>query len=87
LMAADEGWQPPPPMPDAHDWIQTTSLEWLKGEIIAMYKDKLELELTSLLDFDITVIWDRTRDPRPDSDGVIPEQDDFRLVFFVGFDF
>lgn len=47
----------------------------------------LELELTRLLDFDITFIWDRIEDPQPDADGVLPKQDDFRLVFFLGFDF
>lgn len=43
-MAADEGWQPPPPMPDSFDWVQTTSLEWLKGTIVAMYDDELEFD-------------------------------------------
>jgi hypothetical protein len=47
----------------------------------------LELELTSLLDFDITFIWDRIENPRPNEDDVVPEQDDYRLVFFLGFDF
>jgi len=46
-----------------------------------------EFELTSLFDFDITIFWDRIQDPRPDSDGVLPEQDDFRLTFGLGFDF
>jgi hypothetical protein len=46
-----------------------------------------EFELTSLLDFDITIVWDRIQDPRPDSDNVLPEQDDFRLTFGLGFDF
>lgn len=44
IAADDEGWQPPPPMPDNFDWVQTTSLEWLRGEIIAMYDDKLEFD-------------------------------------------
>ncbi len=47
----------------------------------------LEFELTSLLDFDITLIWDRIENPQPNQNGVLPEQDDFRLVFFLGFDF
>jgi len=47
----------------------------------------LELELTSLLDFDITFIWDRTRNPQSDQNGLVPKQDDYRLVFFLGFDF
>ena len=40
----EESWQPPPPMPDDFDWVQMTSGEWLKGEIIAMYGDVLEFD-------------------------------------------
>ena len=47
----------------------------------------LELELNTILDFDITLIWDRIQNPRPDAFGIVPEQDDLRLVFFLGFDF
>ena len=47
----------------------------------------LELDITRLLDFDITFIWDRIENPQPDSDGIVPKQDDYRLVFFLGFDF
>jgi hypothetical protein len=47
----------------------------------------LGFELTRLLDFDITFIWDRIQNPQPDADGLIPKQDDYRLVFFLGFDF
>jgi len=47
----------------------------------------LEFELTTILDFDITFIWDRIQNPRADSAGIVPEQDDFRLTFFLGFDF
>ncbi len=46
-----------------------------------------EVELTSLLDFDITFIWDRIEDPRPDSDGNVPDSDDFRLILGLGLDF
>jgi putative salt-induced outer membrane protein YdiY len=31
-------------MPDDFDWVQMNSGEWLKGEIIAMYKDTLEFD-------------------------------------------
>jgi hypothetical protein len=48
-------WQPTPPMPEKFDWIQLTSDEWLKGEIIAMYDDKLEFDSDELdlLEFDM----------------------------------
>jgi len=41
-------WQPPPPMPDDFDWVQLTSGEWLKGEIIAMYEKTLEFDSDKL---------------------------------------
>jgi len=47
----------------------------------------LETELTKILDFDVTFIWDRIKNPRPASDGTVPEQDDFRLLFGLGIDF
>ena len=56
---AEEGekdWQPPPPMPDDFDWIQLTSGEWLKGEIIAMYEDSLEFDSDEL--DDLTLAWE-----------------------------
>lgn len=45
-----------------------------------------EFELTSKLDFDITFIWDRIQNPQADALGIVPEQDDYRLVFFLGLD-
>jgi hypothetical protein len=47
----------------------------------------LETELTDMLDFDITFIWDRTQEPAPRSDGTIPARDDFQLRFVVSIDF
>jgi len=46
----------------------------------------LELELTRIFDLDISLIWDRTQNPRPEADGVTPKKDDYRLVLFLGFD-
>lgn len=50
-LAADDNatsWQPAPPMPDDFDWVQMTSGEWLKGEIIAMYEKSLEFDSDKL---------------------------------------
>jgi putative salt-induced outer membrane protein YdiY len=46
-----------------------------------------ETELTGLIDFDISWIWDRIQDPRPDSLGITPEKDDFRTTVGLTFDF
>ena len=45
-----------------------------------------ELDITRVLDLDITLVWDRIQDPQPDSDGNLPEQDDFRLILALGLD-
>jgi len=47
---AKKDWGPAPPMPDEFDWVQLVSDEWLKGEIIAMYKESLEFDSDELDD-------------------------------------
>ncbi len=46
----------------------------------------VEIELTSILDFDISFVWDRTQDPQTRADGTVPKQDDFQLLFTLGVD-
>ena len=48
--AKNRTWVPEVPdgMPQQWDWIQLTSLEWLKGEFIALYDDKVEFESDEL---------------------------------------
>lgn len=36
------------PPPDDYDWVQLTSDEWLKGELIALYDDELTFDSDSL---------------------------------------
>ncbi len=45
------------------------------------------IELTSIIDFDVALVWDRTRDPQPRSDGSVPEQDDLQWLLLLGIDF
>lgn len=52
-----EGWAPPgPPQDDPKDWIRLKSGEWLRGEILALYRHTLDFESDELdqlsLDFD-----------------------------------
>ena len=49
-------------MPDAFDWIQLTSGEWLKGELIAMYDGSLEFDSDEL--DNLTLDWDDVRQVR-----------------------
>jgi hypothetical protein len=37
----------------------------------------LETELTGWLDFDVSFVWDRTKDPTAEADGTVPKPDDF----------
>jgi hypothetical protein len=45
------------------------------------------LELTDVLDFDVSFTWDRVEDPTPREDGTVPEKDDFRTGVGLGLDF
>ena len=47
----------------------------------------LEFEISKALEFDITLAWDRIKNPQANVEGLIPEQDDYRLMFFLGLDF
>jgi putative salt-induced outer membrane protein YdiY len=47
----------------------------------------LSIDALGPLDFDISFVWDRVQRPRPDSSGVVPKKDDFRLILGLGFDF
>jgi hypothetical protein len=47
----------------------------------------VEIELTKILDLDLSVVWDRTANPRTREDGSVPEQDDFRFIAGVSLDF
>ena len=48
---------------------------------------KLENDLTSWLDLDITFIWDYLQTPTANEDGVIPEKDDYQFLIGFGIDF
>lgn len=45
-----------------------------------------EIELTDLLDFDVSFVWDRTQDPQVRADGTTPKKDDFQLLLTLGID-
>jgi len=47
----------------------------------------LEIELTSVLDLDLTLTWDRIQEPQPDAEGVVPKKDDLRLAVLFELDF
>jgi hypothetical protein len=47
----------------------------------------LSTDLIGNLDFDVSLIWDRTEKPQRQEDGTLPEKDDLRLIFGLGYDF
>jgi hypothetical protein len=47
----------------------------------------VEFEFVKNLEFDVSVVWDRIEDPRPDADGTTPLQDDFRTILAFGYSF
>lgn len=55
-------FQPAPLAPDTFDWIQLTSDEWLKGELIALYDGRLEFDSEELEN--LTFDWDDIRELR-----------------------
>jgi len=40
--------------------------------------------LTDIFDFDISFVWDRTQDPQARSDGTVPKQNDYQVLFTLG---
>jgi hypothetical protein len=46
-----------------------------------------ETEWTKVLDFDLSLVWDRTEHPQADDQGVVPEQDDYRMIVGLGIEF
>ena len=59
---AAQSFQPPPPPPDTLDWIELTSGEWLKGELIALYDGSLEFDSDKL--GTLTLDWGDVRQVR-----------------------
>ena len=47
----------------------------------------ISFDLIGDLDANVAWVWDRIQDPRPLEDGTVPEQDDYRLIFGLGWSF
>jgi len=48
---------------------------------------KLSFDITRIFDLDVSFIWDRNSNPRPDENGAVPLENDFRLTLGFGYDF
>jgi len=47
----------------------------------------LSTDLIGNLDFDVSIIWDRTERPQRQQDGTLPEKDDLWVIFGLGYEF
>jgi hypothetical protein len=50
-------------------------------------RSTFSIELTSIVDLDVALVWDRTRDPQPKADGSVPDQDDIQWLLTLGVEF
>jgi hypothetical protein len=47
----------------------------------------LAVDITKRLKLNVSYVWDRVQNPKPDSSGVVPGQNDTRLVVGLAVDF
>jgi hypothetical protein len=57
------------------------------GSLIHHLLTKISTEFVADLDFEISLVWDRVRNPQPEADGTVPSQDDFRTIFGIAYEF
>ncbi len=62
-------------------------LDKASGTYTHHFISTLSSEILPDLDLDLSLIWDRVQDPRPDAEGIIPQQDDYQLVVGIGYEF
>jgi len=67
--------------------FQMTFLDEESGSYQHHLLTTLSTDLIGDLDFDLSFVWDRTAEPQPRADGSIPEKDDYRLIFGLGYEF
>lgn len=78
---------------DLTSWIEylftyrVTFLDEDSGERQHHLITTVSTDLIRDIDFDVSLVWDRTDKPQPASDGTLPKRDDFRLAVGVGFEF
>ena len=75
------------------DWIdyllsfQMTFVDEASGDYQHHLLTTISTDLWRDLDFDVSLVWDRTQNPPPNAVGETPEQDDFRLMIGISFEF
>ncbi|MBT1445728.1 DUF481 domain-containing protein [Shewanella sp. JM162201] len=46
----------------------------------------ISIDLTDIFDLDVSLVWDRTNNPRENADGTVPKSDDYQLIIGFGVD-
>ncbi|MBW8191531.1 DUF481 domain-containing protein [Neiella marina] len=72
------------------DWkttMQITIVNDVSGRYTHHLVSTISSEITKYIDLDFSVVWDRIEKPRADEDGVVPENDDYRMVVGVGIEY
>ncbi|MEX0332825.1 MAG: YdiY family protein [Puniceicoccaceae bacterium] len=71
------------------DFIGNYRAQWASadaGGLSTLADSTIEIEMTKNIDLNFSFIWERISDPVADDEGNVPQQDDFRLIFGLGFD-
>lgn len=71
---------------DAEASYQLAVLNERSGTYTHHAKAGLSIDLTKILDLDLSIVWDRVETPQERADGTTPEQDDFRILLGVSLD-
>lgn len=71
------------------DFVGTYRAQWApedSGGITSHSDSTIEIEITDNVDLNFSFIWDRIQNPVADDEGNVPDQDDYRFIFGIGFD-
>ncbi len=72
------------------DFLVRFSMQFMEkasGTYIHHFLSTVSSDFMADLDLEITFIWDRIEDPRPDEDNVTPQKNDFQLILGVSYEF
>ena len=68
-------------------FINMTFLNEKSGQYLHHIVSTVSTDVIKHVDLDVSFIWERTQKPQERIDSSIPEQDDFRLLVSIGYDF
>lgn len=57
------------------------------GDYTHYFISTVSTSITGDLELDISFVWERVKNPRPDELGIIPENDDYQLIFGISYEF